>query len=209
MQAWIDLNSKFVMMMRDTVTHFNDLCSLRLLLHKSGSDSLEGNSSSVSNSDDLDATKSLVRKVVQEGIEKIKEEPSVSERSIRWELGSCWVQHLQKQETSSDNSSKNKDGNDVEEAVKGLGKQFKFLKKREKKSNNVDGADSREQNDSRPGNVTDDADKVEPNSGDLSNSNDLEKLLSEEAFLRLKESGTGLHMKVCGVFCRLCASFWC
>ncbi|KAK7381565.1 hypothetical protein VNO80_00110 [Phaseolus coccineus] len=170
--------------------------SLRLLLHKSGSDSLEGNISSLSNSDDLDATKSLVRKVVQEDIEKIKEEPSVSKRSIRWELGSCWMQHLQKQEISSDNSSKNKeDGNDAEQAVKGLGKQFKFLKKREKKSNNVDGADSREQNDSRPGNVNDDDDKVEPNSGDLSNSNDLEKLLSEEAFLRLKESGTGLHTK--------------
>jgi len=196
----IDHNNKF-RMMSDKVTHFCDLCSLRLLLHKSGSDSLEVNVSSPSISDDEDATKSLVRKVIQEGIEKIKEEPSVSERSIRWELGSCWMQHLQKQETSTDNSSKNKeDGNDVEQAVKGLGKQFKFLKKREKKSNNVDGADSIEQNDSRPGDVNDNADKVEPNSDDLSNSNELEKLLSKETFLRLKESGTGLHTKVCDVF---------
>ncbi|KOM27277.1 hypothetical protein LR48_Vigan406s008700 [Vigna angularis] len=171
--------------------------SLRMLLHKSGSDSLEGNVSSQSILDDEDATKSLVRKVIQEGIEKIKEEPSISKRSIRWELGSCWMQHLQKQETSSDNCSKNKeDGNDVEQAVKGLGKQFKFLKKREKKSNNVDGTDSREQNDSSPGDVNDNADKVEPNSGDISNSSELEKLLSNEAFLRLKESGTDLHTKV-------------
>ncbi|XP_017407554.1 protein REDUCED CHLOROPLAST COVERAGE 3 isoform X2 [Vigna angularis] len=170
--------------------------SLRMLLHKSGSDSLEGNVSSQSILDDEDATKSLVRKVIQEGIEKIKEEPSISKRSIRWELGSCWMQHLQKQETSSDNCSKNKeDGNDVEQAVKGLGKQFKFLKKREKKSNNVDGTDSREQNDSSPGDVNDNADKVEPNSGDISNSSELEKLLSNEAFLRLKESGTDLHTK--------------
>ncbi|XP_014516280.1 protein TSS isoform X2 [Vigna radiata var. radiata] len=170
--------------------------SLRMLLHKSGSDSLEGSVSSLSILDDEDATRSLVRKVIQEGIEKIKEEPSISKRSIRWELGSCWMQHLQKQETSSDDSSKNKeDGNDVEQAVKGLGKQFKFLKKREKKSNNVDGTDSREQNDSSPGDVNDNADKVELNSGDFSNSSELEKLLSNEAFLRLKESGTDLHTK--------------
>lgn len=196
----IYLNSKF-MMMSDKVTHFCDLCSLRMLLHKSGSDSLEGNVSSLSILDDEDATRSLVRKVIQEGIEKIKEEPSISKRSIRWELGSCWMQHLQKQETSSDDSSKNKeDGNDVEQAVKGLGKQFKFLKKREKKSNNVDGTDSREQNDSSPGDVNDNADKVELNSGDFSNSSELEKLLSNEAFLRLKESGTDLHTKVSDVF---------
>ncbi|KAG5021479.1 hypothetical protein JHK85_017821 [Glycine max] len=171
--------------------------SLRVLLHKSGAESLEGTLSSLSNSNDLDASKVLVRKVVQECMEKIKEEPSASERSIRWELGSCWIQHLQKQETSTDNSSKNKeDSNDLEQAVKGLGKQFKFLKRREKKSNNLDGADSREQNDSRLANMNDVADKVEPNNDDLSNSNELEKLLSEEAFLRLKESGTGLHTKV-------------
>ncbi|KAL2338169.1 hypothetical protein Fmac_012615 [Flemingia macrophylla] len=162
--------------------------SLRLLLHKSGAESLERTLSSISNSDDLDNSKSVVRKVVQECMEKIKEEPSVSKRYIRWEFGSCWMQHLQKQENLTDNSSKNKEnGNDIEQAVKGLGKQFKFLKRREKKSNNLDGADSKEQNDA--------TDKVEQNNHDLSNSNELEKLLSEEAFLRLKESGTGLHTK--------------
>ncbi|KAK7389510.1 hypothetical protein VNO78_24617 [Psophocarpus tetragonolobus] len=174
--------------------------SLRLLLHKLGGKSLEGtlSSISVSNSDDLDASKRLVRKVVLECMEKIREEPSLSERSIRWELGSCWMQHLQKQEASTDNSSKSKEnGNDVEQAVKvkGLGKQFKFLKKRDKKSNNLESADSREQNYSRTANGNDVADKVEPNNDDLSNSNELEKLLSTEAFLRLRESSTGLHMK--------------
>ncbi|KAK7349129.1 hypothetical protein VNO77_06240 [Canavalia gladiata] len=170
--------------------------SLRRLLHKSGAESSEGTLSSQTNLDDLDASKYLVRKVVQECMEKIKEEPSVSKRSIRWELGSCWMQHLQKQETSTENSSKNKEvGNDVEQAVKGLGKQFKFLKRREKKPSNLDGADSVEQNDYRPENVIVAADKVEPNNEDLNNYNKLEKLLSKEAFLRLKESGTGLHMK--------------
>lgn len=162
---------------------------MRLLLHKSGAESLEGNYlTSLSNSNDLDASKYLVRNVVQECMEKIKEESSVSKRSIRWELGSCWMQHLQKQETSTDISSNNKDGNDIEQAVKGLGKQFKLLKKREKKPSNLDGAD---------GNVNVGTDKVEPNDDELISSNELEKLISKEAFLRLKESGNGLHMKVC------------
>ena len=164
---------------------------MRALLHKSGADSSEGTLTSLSNFDDLDASKDLVRKVVEESMEKIKEEPSVSKRSIRWELGSSWMQHLQKQENSTDGSStNNKDGSD-EPAVKGLGKQFKLLKKREKKPSDLNGADSVEQNND------------EPNNDEPSSSNELEKLLSQEAFLRLKESGSGLHMKVCGILCRL------
>lgn len=163
---------------------------MRILLHKSEAESSEGTLTSQSNVDDLDASKYLVRKVIQECIEKIKKEPSVSERSIRWELGSCWMQHLQKQETTTDNSSNNKERNDIEQAVQGLGKQFKLLKKREKKPFNLDGEDSREN-----GNVNVDADKVEPNNDELSSSSELEKLLSEDAFLRLKESGTGFHLK--------------
>ncbi|MCI04174.1 tetratricopeptide-like helical domain-containing protein, partial [Trifolium medium] len=157
--------------------------SLRVLLHKSGADSSEGTLMSLSNFDDLDASTDLVRKVVEESMEKIKEEPSVSKRFIRWELGSSWMQHLQKQENSTDVGSNNKDGNDVEQAVQGLGKQFKLLKKREKKPSDLNGADSVEQNNDEPNNV------------ESSSSNELEKLLSKEAFLRLKESGSGLHTK--------------
>ncbi|WJX42739.1 hypothetical protein P8452_29936 [Trifolium repens] len=157
--------------------------SLRVLLHKSVADSSEGTLTSLSNFDDLDASTDLVRKVVEESVEKIKEEPSVSKRSIRWELGSSWMQHLQKQENSTDVGSNNKDGSEVEQAVQGLGKQFKLLKKREKKPSDLNGADSVEQNNDEPNNV------------ESSSSNELEKLLSKEAFLRIKESGSGLHMK--------------
>ncbi|KAK7255207.1 hypothetical protein RIF29_28611 [Crotalaria pallida] len=164
--------------------------SLRRLLHKSGAEPSEGTSSSISNSDNLDASENIVRKLVQECLEKIKEERGVSKRSIRWELGSCWMQHLQKQETSADSSSTNKEnGNDVEQAVKGLGKQFKLLKRIEKKASSLDGTDS------TSGNLNEGTDKVEPNNDGLSNSTELEKLLSKEAFLRLEESRTGLHLK--------------
>ena len=174
---------------------------MRLLLHKSVDEPSEGNLSFPSNLDDLDGSMYLVRKVVQECLEMIKQEPGISKRSIRWELGSCWMQHLQKQENSTDNSSKSKDdGKDVEQAVKGLGKQFKFLKRREKKPSNLDGTDSSEQNDSRPGNVNVGTDKVAPYNDESTSSADLEKLLSNDAFFRLKESGTGLQLKVCGIF---------
>lgn len=169
--------------------HFYDVCSLRALLHKSGAESSEGTLTSLSNFDDLDASKIIVGKVVEECIEKIKEESSVSKRSIRWELGSSWMQHLQKQENSTDVGSNNKDGNDVAQSVKGLGKQFKLLKKREKKPCDLNVADLSEQNIN------------EPNNDELSSSNELDKLLPEEAFSRLKEFVYGLHLKVCDTFC--------
>ncbi|KAK4252929.1 hypothetical protein QN277_011056 [Acacia crassicarpa] len=167
--------------------------SLRLLFHKFGAEPSEGRSS-VPTLDDLDSSRNVVRTVIKESLEKESEEAVNLERSIRWELGSCWVQYLQKQETSTDKSSEKKeDGHDAVQAVKGLGKQFKFLKKREKKPANLNCKDHREQNDSRPFEV--ETDKAELNNGDLNSSAELENLLSEEAFLRLKESGTGLHLE--------------
>ncbi|KAF7814390.1 protein TSS isoform X1 [Senna tora] len=169
--------------------------SLRLLLQKFGSEPSKCSSSSPSNLDDLVSSRCLVRKVIKESLEKITEEPAVSKRSIRWELGSCWVKHLQKQEASTDNHSQNKDGSEVEQAVKGLGKKFKYLKRREKKSSSLHSADFREQNDSGSGSLNVGTDGDEPNNDDLNSFIELEKLLSKEAFLRLKESGTGLHLK--------------
>ncbi|KAF2323167.1 hypothetical protein GH714_033806 [Hevea brasiliensis] len=85
--------------------------------------------------DDSEASRCLVRQVIRESLTKLDEMPVASERSIRWELGSCWMQHLQKQETPSDTDSKHsEEDTETEHAVKGLGKEFKFLKKRDKKT---------------------------------------------------------------------------
>ncbi|KAA8540510.1 hypothetical protein F0562_024571 [Nyssa sinensis] len=140
--------------------------SLRVLLHESRSAELSGGCQSPQTDlGDLEVSKCLLRKVVKESLSNLAVKPTVSERSIRWELGSCWVQHLQKQETSTNNSSKSpEDDNKVEPVVKGLGKQFKMLKKREKKPSSASGAE-------------------------------LKKLIPEEAFLRLEETGTGLHLQ--------------
>ncbi|PQQ18578.1 protein TSS [Prunus yedoensis var. nudiflora] len=180
--------------------------SLRVLLQKFKTESLAS-----SDLDSLETSRCLVRRVIKESLTKLENEPANSERSIRWELGSCWVQHLQKQESSvvSDSDSL-EDNNEAEAIVKGLGKQFKLLKKREKKTSGertydeeIDASESRSSN-SRT---------LERHNGDISDDSDLKQLLSEEAFLRLKETGTNLHLKalakmiaVCGPYHRVTAS---
>ncbi|GAY61688.1 hypothetical protein CUMW_211990, partial [Citrus unshiu] len=82
--------------------------------------------------------------------------------------------HLQKQETPTDTKSmRYGDYIKTEHAVKGLGKQFKFLKKRENIPNLVGSINEANENDNGP---------CIMNVG--------------ESFLRLKETGTGLHSKV-------------
>lgn len=129
----------------------------------------------------------MVRKVIKESLSKLEEEATTSKKSIRWELGSCWLQHLQKQESEPDSKSKSPgEVKESEPAVKGLGKQFKLLKKREKKQTTVENEEEDKlcTND-RPNTKT-----------ETNGEEDLEKLISKQALSRLKESGTGLHLKV-------------
>ncbi|CAK9185620.1 unnamed protein product [Ilex paraguariensis] len=171
--------------------------SLRVLLHvSSNSESPGGSQSPQSKLNDLETSRSLVRRVVKESLSKLEDKTMGSERSIRWELGSCWVQHLQKQETPVDNSAKSPEADDkAEQLVKGLGKQFKMLKKRETKPSNVSGLKVNDEND-----LTASSLNVESRTGELNDSLsncevELKKLIPEDAFVRLKETWTGLHLK--------------
>ncbi|GKV45461.1 hypothetical protein SLEP1_g52537 [Rubroshorea leprosula] len=147
------------------------------------------------NFDDLGAHKCLVRRVIEKSIAELQEKTPNVERSIRWELGSCWVQHLQKQETPTDTNSKvPKNDSETEHTVKGLGHQFKFLKKRDKKLSNDTSKNDKEEKDTGPGSMNLTAD-VGEQSSEYSIDMELKNLISEEAFLRLKETGTGLHLK--------------
>uniref|UniRef100_A0A5B6ZHU4 Clu domain-containing protein n=2 Tax=Davidia involucrata TaxID=16924 RepID=A0A5B6ZHU4_DAVIN len=171
--------------------------SFRVLLHESWSAELSGGCQSPqTNLGDLEISRYLVRRVIKESLSNLEEKPAVSERSIRWELGSCWVQHLQKQETSTNNSSKSpKDDNKVEPVVKGLGKKFKMLKKREKIPSSASNTNDNDENDSRASSLNMGSSTGELNSGECNGEAELKKLIPEEAFLRLKETGTGLHLK--------------
>ncbi|XP_077237978.1 protein REDUCED CHLOROPLAST COVERAGE 3-like [Tasmannia lanceolata] len=164
--------------------------SLRVLLHKS--------CCTESYSDDLRASRSLVRRVINDSLAKLQEMPAITERTIRWELGACWVQHLQKQETSTSNDSKSSgEENKFEPAVKGLGKQFELLKKIKKKKDTKSGKFDTVNGDSIADSthLLESSDLLELNEGECGSEAAIKKLLPEAAFLRLKESGTGLHQK--------------
>lgn len=177
--------------------NINFFYSLRVLLQKFNTESVDH-----SNLNGLETSRCLVRRVIKESLAKLEDEPNNSERSIRWELGSFWVQHLQKQETSVVNNSDSPDDDNeaAEPVVKGLGKQFKFLKKREKKrSSGAGGTYDEEDIDATPFSLNGGSDTLELNNGEsheISNEAQLKTLLSEEAYLRLKETGTNLHLKV-------------
>ncbi|KHG04943.1 Uncharacterized protein F383_08744 [Gossypium arboreum] len=163
--------------------------SLRVLLHKSGAKESSGGQSHQLNSNDSEPSRCLVRQVVKESLTKLEENSIVPERSIRLELGSCWLQYLQKQETSTDTTSNGLGcDHEAEPAVKGLGKHFKCLKKRDKKPSSSGSKVDKEENDGEPCSMN-------QSIGVSRNQMELKNLISEEAFSRLEESRTGLHLK--------------
>lgn len=162
--------------------------SLRMLLHKPPTQSCGGGQrlQCMVEFEDLQSARSLVRKVLANSLIKLQGEETKQRKSIRWELGACWVQHLQNQASGKVESKKSEDTK-VEPTVKGLGKQFGQLKEIKKK---ID----------EKGCKTDLAKESSACSGIDANSKEnkevmLQNLLPEAAFLRLKESDTGLHLK--------------
>ncbi|KAK3219289.1 hypothetical protein Dsin_013259 [Dipteronia sinensis] len=182
---------------RDGGANVLNINSLRVRLHKSFITESPVGGKSQYNLDDPDASKSLVRRVIKQSLTKLEGEPDASERPIRWELGSCWIQHLQKQETPSDVNSRSGIVNETDHAVKvkGLGKQFKFLKMRDNKPNIVNSTNEKDENDKEPSSVNVGSNVGEENNCEINNKTELKELISEEEFLRLKETGTGLHLK--------------
>ncbi|XVF74771.1 hypothetical protein PTKIN_Ptkin13bG0138400 [Pterospermum kingtungense] len=171
--------------------------SLRVLLHKfCTAESTRGGQSHHSNLSDSETSRCLVQRVLKESLTKLEEKSVAPERSIRLELGSCWVQYLQNQETSTGPTSK-RPGNDheAEPAVKGLGKQFKFLKKRDKKPSNVSSTVDNKENDSESCSMNVKSILGQQSIGESNSEMELKNLISEEAFSHLEESGTGLHLK--------------
>ncbi|XVE94173.1 hypothetical protein REPUB_Repub01dG0259100 [Reevesia pubescens] len=172
--------------------------SLRMLLHKSTTPASAQRSQSV-DFENFHSARASVRKVLEDSLQKLQNEPSYNSGSIRWELGACWVQHLQNQVSGKTESKKNEDVK-PEPAVKGLGKQGALLKEIKKKTD-IKGGKTEQSKEVSPGNNLDINKKSE-----VSNQQELEKkdeememmwkkLLPEEAYLRLKESETGLHLK--------------
>jgi len=129
----------------------------------------------------------------------LKEETTRHNKSIRWELGACWVQHLQNQATVKTEPKKAEEAK-VEPAVKGLGRQGGLLKELKKK---IDNKNSKVEvgKDISPSNNGNEINKQEATKQELERQDEEKetiwrKLLSDGAFTRLKESKTDLHLKV-------------
>ncbi|KAL3819178.1 hypothetical protein ACJIZ3_005083 [Penstemon smallii] len=166
--------------------------SLRVMLHEPRAESPVRGQALQSDLTEVGNSKCLVQKVIKENLRKLEENPAIPESCLRWEFGSCWVQHLKKQETpSGKNSGSPEDANKAEPAVRGLGEQFKMLKKREKKVSIASGKD--EENDAGASSVNVES-SVEEIKTSVSNV-ELLKYVPEEALLRLKDTGVGLHTK--------------
>ncbi|XP_048322607.2 protein REDUCED CHLOROPLAST COVERAGE 2 [Ziziphus jujuba] len=175
--------------------------SLRMLLHKSSSPLSSSTVHKLQSAEfeDLHSARSLVRKVLEESLLRLQEEPTKKTKSIRWELGACWVQHLQNQAPDKAESKKTEEPK-LEPAVKGLGKQGGLLKEIKKKLD-VKSAKT-DQGKEAPAGYNLDMNKNSDSSNQKQEKQDPEKeltwrkLLSDAAYLRLKESDTGLHLKL-------------
>ncbi|KAK1289033.1 hypothetical protein QJS10_CPB18g00322 [Acorus calamus] len=171
--------------------------SLRLLLHKSSTPQQPGAAqhSNFIDTEDLQSARRLVRKVITDSLDRIQVEDPKQRKSIRWELGACWVQHLQNQ-ASGKNEPKKTEENKVEPAVKGLGEKIGLLKKIKKKTDDRGSKPEIRKETSSNGHSAEASDQKELERNESEKEAMLRNLLSEAAFLRLKETDTGLHTKV-------------
>jgi protein TIF31 len=134
----------------------------------------------------------LARTVLEASLMKLENMQKENPRLIRWELGSSWLQHLQKKDSSaSGDSEKSAKKVEKDSSVKGLGKHFEQLRKLKK---NVEGAKTeKEDSDS---NCSPGMEESDNKAFDETSEAELRKLMPEDAFCRLKSLEAGLHQKV-------------
>jgi protein TIF31 len=133
----------------------------------------------------------LARTVLEASLMKLENMQKENPRLIRWELGSSWLQHLQKKDSSaSGDSEKSTKKVEKDSSVKGLGKHFEQLRKLKK---NVEGAKTeKEDSDS---NCSPGMEESDNKAFDETSVAELRKLMPEDAFCRLKSLEAGLHQK--------------
>ncbi|XP_054805216.1 protein REDUCED CHLOROPLAST COVERAGE 2-like [Prosopis cineraria] len=180
--------------------HALNVNSLRMLLHKSSTPQSSNTNQRTQSTDveNLRSARSLVRSVIEKSLLKLQEEPTKHSESIRWELGACWVQHLQNQATGKTEPKKSEESKH-EPDVKGLGKQGGLLKELKKK---IDSRNSKaeQKKDALANNgvgITNKSDATQEELGRQDEEKEAvwRKLLPDAAYTRLKESKTGLHLK--------------
>ncbi|XP_047337942.1 protein REDUCED CHLOROPLAST COVERAGE 1 [Impatiens glandulifera] len=172
--------------------------SLRFLLHKGASlDSTKVVASSQTLEEvELGSSQAFVERLLEDSIAKLQQEEPEDDPFIRWELGACWVQHLQDQKNTEKDKKASAEKPKNEMRVEGLRTSLKSLKNSKKnpivtniKSEKLDGDIVNGENEDSATFLL----KSQLESHE--NEHVLRSLLSDAAFTRLKESDTGLHSK--------------
>uniref|UniRef100_A0A7N0UHK5 Clu domain-containing protein n=1 Tax=Kalanchoe fedtschenkoi TaxID=63787 RepID=A0A7N0UHK5_KALFE len=178
--------------------------SLRMLLHErttSSDHSKPTAQSQITEHKELNVAQGFVERLLEESLTKLKEEDMEQDDFVRWELGACWIQHLQDLNNTEKNKKSSNEQAKNEIKVEGLGTPLKSLKNSKKKTDvtSLKVPSQTPNNDSAVtnGDVEDGASMhSQIDSNGEENELALKSMLPDSAFTRLKESGTGLHSKV-------------
>ncbi|PKI76684.1 hypothetical protein CRG98_002993, partial [Punica granatum] len=152
--------------------------------------------------EELNASRVFVEKLLEDSLAQLEKEDEEKSQFIRWELGACWIQHLQDQNNAEKDKKTPGEKPKNEMKVEGLGKPLRSLKNNKKNSdaNNL-GTKSENSKPITNGVVGGPENSLMPSkdcglqSVVRENELALKNMLSDAAFARLKESETGLHCK--------------
>ncbi|KAK7349427.1 hypothetical protein VNO77_06787 [Canavalia gladiata] len=173
--------------------------SLRLLLHNTTPQENNKPMTPIQTfeSEELGASHAFVENLIKESLAKLEEEEPNMDYFVRWELGACWIQHLQDQNSTDKDKKPSLEKAKNEMKVEGLGKPLKALKNYKKKSDSSNPNSAYEYSKFNREAESASLPSIESQHETTAAENELafKRMLSEEAFHRLKESGTGLHCK--------------
>ncbi|MCO5611354.1 hypothetical protein L7F22_065607 [Adiantum nelumboides] len=170
--------------------------SLRLLLHQ-GLPTLTGHSHGSRQPTDLDDTqfsRQIVDNVLKDNLTDLLNADQCTDEFLRWELGACWVQHLQTQAAAQKAEAEGAKSNATEGSAKNLGssKNGKPSKQNPARGQRIVACEPHSQ--AETGAAISESLQNELKSSD-SEDCALRGLLSEATFKRLKDTETGLHRK--------------
>ncbi|KAL6982101.1 hypothetical protein U1Q18_023716 [Sarracenia purpurea var. burkii] len=179
--------------------------SLRLLLHKKeASEHIKAAPYSQNlASEEINYSRDFVERLLEKSLAKLQEEEVAGDTFVRWELGACWIQHLQDQKnTEKDKKKLSSEKPKKDMKVEGLGTPLRSLKNSKK---NSDGSSMKLHSETSMSaavlvngeteNAVSPALQSQPETNANENELVLRRLLSDAAFTRLKDSETGLHRK--------------
>ena len=147
--------------------------------------------------EELGEAQAFVEKLLKDSLAELENEEIQSNQFVRWELGACWIQHLQDQRNSEKDKKSSSEKAKNEMKVEGLGTPLKSLKNKKRQDMKTLKMQSGNDSSSSDGEVNN-ATSCETENEQNSNENELalRRKLSKEAFDRLKNLDTGLHCKV-------------